>query len=357
MSMLYLISNAKKTIREGGMARNKAFEDELRRRNAKIFTYTSMNFYYRVFVFIKTLFFLVFIKKSTVVILQNTFITYIFPLPFFKYNLMIKFIEKVLKSTSKKNIVYFEVNDLIYEQSIDLKLEVNPNSLIYENFIFNLPNIKFIFASHKMRDYVVEKYNIEYKNAQVILNGAPEILKIDELEKTNDLQNEKPIKFIYVGTLNKGREIEKLIEVFENQHHELYLMGQDGNWINLYEKKNVVYLGSFGEYEALLKTSQFDIGVIPYNLAFYYNLCYPTKNSFYLSAGLPILSTPLEETKNVINNLANSIAIFAEMKEWKPLIRDLDRSTVISMKKNVNQIKQKVYWGTILSHLKLEMFS
>ncbi|KQK27515.1 hypothetical protein AR438_00240 [Chryseobacterium aquaticum] len=357
MNSLYLISNTKKTIREGGMARNKAFEDELRRRNAKIFTYTSMNFYYRVFIFIKTLFFLFFVKKSTVVILQNTFITYIFPLPFFKYNLMIKFIEKILKSTLRKNIVYFEVNDLIYEQSIDLKLEINPNSLIYEDFIFKLPNIKFIFASHKMRDYVVEKYNIEFKNTQVILNGAPEILTIDELKKENSLQNAKPIKFIYVGTLNKGREIEKLINIFENQHHELYLMGESGEWINLYEKKNVVYLGSFGEHEALLKTSQFDIGVIPYNLAFYYNLCYPTKNSFYLSAGLPILSTPLEETKNVINSLSDSIAIFAEIKEWKSLIMDLDKSKIISMKKNVNQIKQKVYWSTILSHLKIEVFS
>jgi len=357
MNTLYLISNAKKTIREGGMARNKAFEDELRRRKAKIFTYTSMNFYYRVLIFIKTLFFLFFVKKSTVVILQNTFVTYIFPLPFFKYNLMIKFIEKILKSTLKKNIVYYEVNDLIYEQSIDLKLEINPNSLVYQAFIFSLPNIKFIFASHKMRDYVVEKYHLEFKNTQVILNGAPEILTINEVKNERGLQNEKPIKFIYVGTLNKGREIEKLINVFENQYHELYLMGEGGDWINLCEKKNVVYLGSFGENEALLKTSQFDIGVIPYNLAFYYNLCYPTKNSFYLSAGLPILSTPLDETKSVINSLSDSIAIFAEMKEWKPLIRDLDKSTIISMKRNVNQVRQNVYWSTILSHLKLEVFA
>lgn len=357
MSKLYLISNLKKDVREGGMARNLAFQKELLKRNAHVYSFSSMNLFYRIWSFFRIIFFLLYIRKSTLVILQNTLITYIFPLPFFRYPFLIKIIRRILKNTLKKNIIYFEINDLIYEQSKDLKLNVNPSCSIYEDFIFTLSGAKFIFASNKMRDYIINKYGVEYRNTQVILNGAPELLSVNNIE-SEAISKEEIIKFVYVGTLNKGRQIEDMINVFNNSKHELYLMGIDGEWINLANKKNVFYIGSFDEYQALVKTSQFDIGVIPYdNKAFYYNLCYPTKNSFYLSSGLPILSTPLEETQNVFKNFGENIAIFAEINDWQLILSELDKSAIIPMKKNVIKCKNKVYWNNILSELKLDVFS
>ena len=355
MSKLYLISNLKKGVREGGMARNFAFQKELLKRNAQVYSFSSMNLFYRIWSFFRIIFFLFYIRKSTLVILQNTLITYIFPLPFFRYPFLVKIIRRILKNTLKKNIIYFEINDLIYEQSKDLKLNVNPSCSIYEDFIFTLFDAKFIFASNKMRDYIVDKYGVEYKNTQVILNGAPELINAHKIESETNL-DENVIKFVYVGTLNKGRQIEELINIFHNSKHELYLMGSDGEWINLAHKKNVFYLGSFDEYQALVKTSQFDIGVIPYdNKAFYYNLCYPTKNSFYLSSGLPILSTPLEETQNVFKLLNEDVAIFSEITNWKSIIENLDRFKITSLQENVNKIKSKIYWNNILSELKLDI--
>ena len=357
MGRLYLISNLRKDVREGGMARNLAFQNELLKRKAKIFSFSSMNFFYRICSSFKILFFLSNTRKSTVVILQNTFITYVFPLPLFTYNFLVAIVRKIFINASKRNNIYFEINDLIYEQSKDLKLHVNPYSSTYEDFIFRISGMKFIFASNKMREYIVDKYGVKYENTQIILNGAPEILNNDEI-KPEVIPGEKLIKFIYVGTLNKGRQIEELINIFENSNHELYLMGKEGEWINLSNKKNVFYIGSFDEYQALVKTAQFDIGVIPYdNTAFYYNLCYPTKNAFYLSSGLPILCTPLEETKNVFKGLNEDIAIFAEIANWKSIIENLDRSKIITMKKNVNKIKSKLYWSNILSELKLDMLN
>lgn len=357
MSKLYLVSNLKKDVREGGMARNLAFQKEFLKRNAKIYSFSSMNFFYRVWSFFKILLFLLYIRKSSIVILQNTLITYVFPLPFFKYHFLIEIISKILKHTLKRNIVYFEINDLIYEQSKDLKLNVNPSSSAYEDFIFRLPGARYIFASNKMREYIVDKYELEFHNTQVIINGAPELLDVNNI-KPKAISTEKTIKFVYVGTLNKGRQIEELINIFHNTTHELYLMGSDGEWINLADKKNVFYLGSFDEEQALMKTSQFDIGVIPYDsAAFYYNLCYPTKNSFYLSSGLPILSTPLEETQNVFSSLHNEIAIFEEIRNWKSVIENLDRSKIISLQENVKNVKSKIYWSNILCELELDMLN
>lgn len=357
MSRLYLISNLRKDVREGGMARNLAFQTELLKRNAKIYSFSSMNFFYRIWSFFNVLFFLLYVRRSTLVILQNTFISYIFPLPLFKYNFLVAIIRKILNYTLKRNMIYFEINDLIYEQAKDLKLNVNPSSSIYEDFIFTIPDARFIFASNKMREYIMDKYGVKFQNTQVILNGAPELIN-DNRVKSEVAPDEKLIKFVYVGTLNKGRQIEELIHIFHNSKHELYLMGNDGEWINLSDKKNIFYIGSFDEYHALVKTSQFDMGVIPYdNTAFYYNLCYPTKNSFYLSAGLPILSTPLEETRNVFRLLNEDIAIFSEMTNWKSIIENLDRSRITSLQQNVKKIKSKIYWNNILSELKLDMLN
>lgn len=355
VSKLYLISNLRKDVREGGMARNLAFQEELLKRNAQVYSFSSMNFFYRIWSFVKILFLLLFVRKSTFVILQNTFITYLFPLPLFRYYFLVEFITRILKYSLKRNIIYFEINDLIYEQSKDLKLNVNPNCSIYQDFIFTISGMKFIFASNKMREYIINKYNIEYKNTQVILNGAPELLNADKI-KSEAIKTKSGIKFVYVGTLNRGRQIEELINIFDNSKHELYLMGSDGEWINVSNKKNVFYIGSFDEYQALKKTSQFDMGVIPYdNTAFYYNLCYPTKNSFYLSSGLPILSTPLEETQNVFKLLHEEIAVFAEIKNWKSIIENLDKSQITLLQENVKKIKNKIYWSHILSELKLDI--
>lgn len=348
----FLISNVTKQIHEGGMARNFAFIKEFGRRDFKVIAFYHMNLFYRLYAFVRNLGFLLWIRNSKIVILQNTLITYIFPLVLFRYDFLVSLIRKILIHSEKYNRIYIEINDLIHIQSLDLQLPVPNSALKYENLIFSVPGLEYIFASGRMRDYIVEKYNIPFTKTQVVINGAPQVSEIS-ITKDNFIDHDRPLRFLYVGTLNKGRDIEKLIEVFSKSKNELYLMGKGGEWMNLDGKANIFNLGSFTEEQALLKASEYDLGVIPYdNDKFYYNLCYPTKVSFYLAAGLPILCTPLQETKKVLEKCKREVAIFSELKNWTNVINDLSISQCVTLKDNVNHIKEQFYWENVFLELK-----
>lgn len=343
------IGHLSKSVREGGSARNLAFHNEFVRRDFDLITYNSMRLYYRLWAIFKNLNFLCFSNNKNIVFLQNTFITYIFPLPFFKYGLARRSIKKILEYCCNRNSVFIEINDLIYEQSIDLQLPINPNALLYQEVLFGINNLNYIFASYHMRDYIVKKYNISKFKTQVIINGAPELQRM-HLPRIPDTLSTDVLKFVYVGTSEKGRGIEQLLRTFENIPHYLLLVGEGGEWIAEQHYKNVIYLGAHSEKEAANLISQCDMGIVHYDESkLYYNICQPTKYSFYLSAGLPILSTRLEESMLNFKNLSNEVCIFAKINDWEPIIKNLDSDKIKLFKENVNKIKNNFYWNNIFS--------
>lgn len=65
---------------------------------------------------------------------------------------------------------------------------------------------------------------------------------------------------------------------------------------------------------------QFDIGMIPYDVSFDFNrYCYPMKLFEYFYMGKPIVSTPIEELKN----LSNIIKLAQSSRDWEERINEL----------------------------------
>ncbi|MGB3065729.1 hypothetical protein [Sphingobacterium thalpophilum] len=352
--MKFYIKHFKGTATEGGAVRNEAFFQYFRTRSdVRIMNVASANIFIRVINVLKFIVYFTF-RRGDSIYMHMGGIFILFPTFLFRLNLS-QFIFTLFDRISKNHGLHIDVNDLPFEQNNDLEL---PTSTFYQSFqknLFKLKNIQFDFASHGMRSYAVEKYGVDADKSYVVINGADKLHKFDPTAYgfLQDLDVSR-LRYVYVGSLNKGRQIEQLIQIYEQSKHYLFLLGPGGHWIDQILKQrrieNIKYLGAFSDQIALQIASLCDMGVIPYDDSrFYYNLCYPTKVSFYLASGLPILSTPLLGTINVLEQ--KEVARFLSIDAWGNFIATNNRDALQVLKQNVLIFRDHFYWHSILGGL------
>lgn len=337
-------------LQEGGIARNMAFKNYLEKKNFTTINFFPSNSFQRVINIFRLTFLLINKKDCTILVHGNFFITnyliQIFPLKFY-----VLLVSKLTKRVAKRNKLIIEINDLRYEQSLDVKTK-KVTTLFVEaerKILYDLEDAFYIFASNNMREYAVRKYQLNKENTSTIINGGPLLKKIYSQRENYE---KSKIQYVYAGTLNKGRQIEELLELFKKCNNaNLLLLGESGEWL-LDKKlpKNVRYLGAKSESEAHRIVSKCDIGLVPYNQeGFYYNLCYPTKASFYITAGIPFLSTNLSELMNTFEGKRS--CIFRNIENWEETIKSLDKGKIYNLKVNVRGIKNEFTWSNVLKPL------
>lgn len=266
---------------------------------------------------------------------------------------------KAFMRAARKNRVIMDVSDIKYEQFIDLEIPCPDLNLIErrERSIFESP-IKFVFASSSMRNYAIQKYRIDEERCDVCINGGrvqDENLCPESETIINDIYDQY-INCVYAGTLNKGRMIDKMLDCFSNlPTARLYLMGPMGEWIVEYIRKNniqnVYYLGAKDEKVAHQIVSKCDLGLIPYDeTRLYYNIAYPTKLSFYLTAGIPYLATPVKEVKMLEGQ---GFGYIGSVNEWSSIISSHSKDELLVLKRKVNEKNQEFTWNTLLEKCKM----
>lgn len=352
--MNFYIKHFKGIVSEGGGVRNEAFYQYFRHRSdVTIFDLAATNVFHRMAKTLRFVFYFGF-RRNHHIYMNFAAIFVLFPTFLFRTAIS-GLIFKLLDRLSKRHVLHVEINDLPFEQSLDLEL---PNFSYYQSFqrnLFKLNKVKFDFASYSMRSYAIEKYHLEAEQTNVIINGAYQLKDFDG-SKYDTLFGKKSekLKYVYVGTLNKGRQIENLIQVFRQSPHELILLGPGGEWITQmledYKIDHIRYLGVFSDFVALQISSLCDVGVIPYDESrFYYNICYPTKVSFYLAAGLPILSTRLQETQQALRG--KEVAWFSPIDTWEEAIVNVKKEDIEALRKNVLLFRPQFYWCSLLEGL------
>jgi glycosyltransferase involved in cell wall biosynthesis len=198
-----------------------------------------------------------------------------------------------------------------------------------------------------MKDYALKKYELNPQNVRVCINGGPLLLNLN-ISSQYLFTSSNKIKFVYAGTLNRGRQIENMINIFsKNRNVELVLLGKDGEWIkNIPCSDNLHYLGPQDEFVAHYITSLCDIGLIPYdNSRSYFNIAYPTKLSFYLTAGIPFLSTPVSESISIFKKF--EIGFIEEIENWASFIESLTLKLLKDQKKQAALVGEEFNWDAI----------
>ena len=344
MNRTFYIGHVLENFADGGQSRNKAFKEAFDKEGATLINVYSSNLLIRFFYFLNVVRLFLFLKSKTIFIHQGAIIILI-PYPVLKYKWIRTSFFKLINYTSKRNHLTIEVNDLPYEQAKDLELLVLDLDKYFQDLLYDIKGAKYIFASHEMGKYINDKYNLNYK---VIINGSNELNTLAYSENIHPCFDSQDYKFVYAGGLNKGRQIESLISKFTGRKENLILIGEWGEWLKDYNlSENIFYLGKFKEEHAHYLISKCDIGIIPYDESrFYYNLCYPTKASFYVTAGIPFLSTPLNELQNVF--LETEMAFFVTYNDWEIFINNLEKSSLVRAKERINSEKHKFYWSELL---------
>lgn len=85
---------------------------------------------------------------------------------------------------------------------------------------------------------------------------------------------------------------------------------------------NLVFLGQKKHDEIPYYIRQFDVGIIPYIKNNFTDSIYPTKINEYLAAGLPVVSTELDEVKNFINQHGPVIKIAKNEKDFIDKVKE-----------------------------------
>lgn len=253
------------------------------------------------------------------------------------------------KYSSKRNMLIFDICDLKYEQFKDLQIKFSKMDYLkrIEKMLFSV-DAKFIFASKSMMNYAKYEYCLSEEKIEYCENGA----SISDFVESEYYVDQSIINYVYAGTLNQGRNIEKMIKSFpSNNSMKLILMGTGGEWLNNLSSNNIEYIGPKNETEAHSIVKKCDIGLIPYDdTKSYYNIAYPTKLPFYLSAGTPYLSTPVDEVK--YSDLSQSFGWQIEIDNWEKAFFSISKSEIIYKKENIKNNKDIFLWDNIFSKSK-----
>ena len=250
----------------------------------------------------------------------------------------------LLRKTCTSNRVIIDISDLKYEQAKDLEIYTDRLAILdyLERGVFSLDS-EFLFASGSMRNYAIGKYRISSERSYVLDNGGDfafcEIRIPDHHGKR---------RLIYSGTLNKGRQIEKMIDVVSNiPNTVLYLCGRGGEWIE--SNDNCVYLGALDEDKAHYLVSKCDIGLIPYDeTRMYYNIAYPTKLGFYITAGVPFLSTDVGEVRVIQEKY--DIGYIGSIADWGTILNTIGEEDIKSQKDRIELVKTEFTWDYKCRH-------
>ncbi|SDO28910.1 hypothetical protein [Vreelandella arcis] len=333
------------TVREGGSSRALAFLNITAKLGVKQIIFANRSRLGRLFEGFKLFISLLFLKNEVILIHYSVFPS-IFSQHVVSNALFSYFIKILLRFCGLRNVVYIEVNDLPYEQALDLELPKNKMN-VFDRNIFTQKDLYFIFASVEMARYAEIKYSIKKSKVSYLINGAN--MPLENEVSTWFSHDGFGLAFVYAGTLNRGRQIEDMIREFIGTNHSLILLGVGGSWIKseYNQNENIFYLGSYPEKKAQNIVRQCDVGLIPYDEnRFYYNICYPTKASFYAASGLPILSTPLKELKN---HFTEETAFFAPLSEWGSLLSDpnLPIKAKVMASTVLDKTSQNFYWDNL----------
>lgn len=257
-----------------------------------------------------------------------------------------------LRRAAARNRVLVDVSDLPVEQAESLGLELPRDEAQafreFEASLAELP-VETVFAAEAMARYAQRARGLDPARGRIALNGAPRasVRSAEAGERTP-----ATLRLVYAGTLRRGCGLEELLDAFAavRRPAQLVLLGSDGEWLRGALDERVRLVGGREEAEAHRLAGACHLGLVPYDPSLpYLRLVYPIKASFYWSAGLPVLSTPLPEVEARIASGAAGRCL--PLSEWPAWIDALGAEELAALEAQARARAADFTWERTLADL------
>ena len=173
--------------------------------------------------------------------------------------------------------------------------------------------------SHVLQNHL-KKYR---KDVKLVVQGFRSSGFFKKKKKYIDLHLKKPV-IGFIGGLNMRLDLKLLIPLIKNNPNWNFVIWgpiQDNVKIKrLVSFPNVITGVSNDKSEIPSLISQFDIGMIPYDVSQDFNkYCYPMKLFEYFSMGIPVLTTPIKE----LSYFSDLVYIAKDSNDWEIQIKKI----------------------------------
>ena len=221
--------------------------------------------------------------------------------------------------------------------------------ILEKNFIKYVD--KTITVSDAIANEYVKLYDIE--KPSLVLNTP----MYKELEKKNIFReifkiSQEQVIFLYQGSLNKGRGIEILVDVFRESdiNNIIVFMGYGPLEKILQEQaekyQNIYFHEAVSPDILLDYTSSTDFGISTIeDTCLSYHYCLPNKMFEYIMAEVPVIVSNLPEMKKIV--IDNNVGVFAKTNTVEGLKEAIVEATKLDkdeMKINLKNLKKIYNW-------------
>ena len=162
------------TFNDGGLSRSSAFYEYYEAIGAKATNVFYKNKFKRALTLASVIQVFFSSRNKKIFIHQGT-ILYLFPKALLQFRILFNILFVLLQRASDRNKLIIEVNDLPYEQAIDLELPIDELDEKIEQALYTIKNCYYIFASNQMNTYVKEKFGISDNHSETVINGATKL--------------------------------------------------------------------------------------------------------------------------------------------------------------------------------------
>jgi len=222
----------------------------------------------------------------------------------FKNDITISFLptslsHEIKRLTNSNLNVYYCANEMKGTNNKNNKLDT------IENLFFKESDVTFVISSN-----LKKKANLKTKNVFLLPAGV-EFNKFNYAKvKKKKLVQDTPVVG-YIGAITEVFD-QELIEYIckKNPNFNFIIIGRIYVSIKKLEKiKNIIFVNEVKHDQLPAYLKGFDVGIIPYKVNNFTHSVYSCKLNEYLSMGLPVVSTELNETRIYNKNFNNIIKI------------------------------------------------
>ncbi|MDY0051617.1 MAG: glycosyltransferase [Aliarcobacter sp.] len=162
----------------------------------------------------------------------------------------------------------------------------------------------FLIPNSKMMNKIVNKFNLPY----TFIHSS---IDLELLPNTDIKKDDTLTKFVYIGTIDKLREVDLIFKAFEKINKKEWILDIYTKDIDIanqyknemqYNKDKVIIHGSLNRNELYERISHYDVGISLIPINDLYVVASPIKLSEYFACKLSVMTTAIPEAVDLYAN-------------------------------------------------------